>query len=637
MRFLVPLMLCFAFGLNGWSKSNYDVVSRHIIYYEYDSAYVKLRDIKEPYQREILAKIIFGFASYQDYISFLDEAVFFSRNDYQNLVYFLESSIKPPQSKSNVDLKYVILQSKIIDILANRLEFTDAVKYSDALNLYLDQIKNKTELNFQLAQLYNGTFEALFGAIEVDMIKLEKARQNMDLAFKLGDTLLGIQYAIMVPSLYIENNDLEGYVSFYLDKLKIAKSFKGKHLLYDALVDKLLDGLIYADYPDRGLIEEMLFYLHDSPRYHYLSYYCFLRYFKAILNDEEKMQGILERLGYPDLVSMLQTLRNELPSFLSENDLGFFYLSSSRLLFDIEEYRLSIEYMYAMVLSRKQTYSRDLTDAIANYKVRNLEQEQKLVLAQEKEKNEIYFNLGIAISILLLFTILLAFLLARRTRVLNKRNLENEKLIEEKDLLMQEIHHRVKNNFELVNALLELQGAEVDNIEAKEKLHEGQARIQSLSLIHHKLYESNQSTSVEMNQYIEELALLILKSTDLQNNVVLEVRADNVQLDIDTAVPIGLIINELITNSCKYAFQDQGVFGLNIGLNVQEDSTFKLTYKELGVLFKESAQKGSPKGLGKILITNLVKQLKGKLVSDFSEGAHYEIWFKDKLNRKKTE
>jgi two-component sensor histidine kinase len=303
----------------------------------------------------------------------------------------------------------------------------------------------------------------------------------------------------------------------------------------------------------------------------------------------------------------------------------------------MEEYELSSEFMYDMVLATKKTYSKDLSEAISDYKVRNLEREQDLLLSQEKEKNDIYLKFGVAFLVLFIFAVILAILLARRTNVLALRNNENETLINEKDLLMQEIHHRVKNNFELVSALLELQSYNIENKEVKEKIHAGQARIKSLSLIHNKLYESNESTSVDMQQYIFELTTLILKAADLEDKVELRIHANNIHLDIDTTVPIGLIINELVTNSCKYAFKGQGEWGLEISIEMQADGDYLLTYLEHNVdaLVKENTQVKS--GLGKMLIQNLVKQLRGKVTSDFANGAYYQIWFKDKLSRKKSD
>ncbi len=637
MRLVLSVVLVFALGSNLIARADYSLVARHLINKQLDSAYLNIGAVKNYKKATNIGKILCSFASYKDYIAFTEEVVFFNRNDYQTLVYFIDERVQTPRSKVLVDLDYVILQTNLTEIVANHLEISDAVERNNMLNLYLEQVENKTDKNFELAQLYANLFKALLGVIERDLPSIEQAELEMKRAMQLGDTLLAMRYCVFLPELFIQNNDIQGYIQFYKIQLKYAQGLKHKHYIYGALVDKLIDGLIFANYQDKDFIEKSLFELFNSPRYKYRTYLGFIRYFKLVKNESEKLTTVLQKLGYPDLLSFLVALRQELPQYLSNDDLGFFYLDGARLLFAMEEYELSSEFMYDMVLATKKTYSKDLSEAISDYKVRNLEREQDLLLSQEKEKNDIYLKFGVAFLVLFIFAVILAILLARRTNVLALRNNENETLINEKDLLMQEIHHRVKNNFELVSALLELQSYNIENKEVKEKIHAGQARIKSLSLIHNKLYESNESTSVDMQQYIFELTTLILKAADLEHKVELRIHANNIHLDIDTTVPIGLIINELVTNSCKYAFKGQGEWGLEISIEMQADGDYLLTYLEHNVdaLVKENTQVKS--GLGKMLIQNLVKQLRGKVTSDFANGAYYQIWFKDKLSRKKSD
>jgi two-component sensor histidine kinase len=345
---------------------------------------------------------------------------------------------------------------------------------------------------------------------------------------------------------------------------------------------------------------------------------------------------LVNKLGFQDVTSMIHEIEKDAKTFLSFDNQINFYLNAARLLFDYGEYEESLNYMFLLMNSSRETYSQDLSQTIANYKTREIAYEKEQVVREEKEKSKLYIKFGAVLGISLIFTLILIVKLSLRGKALVKRNQEKETLIQEKDLLMKEIHHRVKNNFELVSTLLELQSYELQNQEAKEKLFEGQARIQSLSLIHNKLYESNQSTSVDMQQYISELAELILKSTNFIDKISVHVQTNNTHLDIDTTVPIGLIINELLTNSCKYAFPNVPHAELKITLNIDKDGFYRLSYQEFGVQPSQVPMKSTKQGLGKILITNLVKQLHGRLESDFTQGAQYEIWFKDKINRKKT-
>ena len=139
-----------------------------------------------------------------------------------------------------------------------------------------------------------------------------------------------------------------------------------------------------------------------------------------------------------------------------------------------------------------------------------------------------------------------------------------------------------------------------------------------------------------MQNYIQDLACLILQSSSNNKHIRIDVQAENLDLDIDTATPLGLIINELITNSCKHAFHGDGDKGLIIVIKKQLDE-FVLNYSETGVIQASSSNPDSNKGLGMILIKNLVKQLHGRMEINYSGGVKYSIWFSDKVKRKTIE
>jgi two-component sensor histidine kinase len=183
---------------------------------------------------------------------------------------------------------------------------------------------------------------------------------------------------------------------------------------------------------------------------------------------------------------------------------------------------------------------------------------------------------------------------------------------------------------------LDLQSGDVESQLAKEKLSEGQSRISSMSLIHQKLYQTEYLEDLDFQEYTEQLVELILKSANKLKNTKLNISTNGLKLDIDTAIPLGLILNELCTNSCKYAFSDSNQNTLDITIVKQDESFYKLTYSDSGTNeIIDSTSK--PKGIGMLLIKSLTKQLQGKSSYTFNSGAHFEILFKNRNQRKEIE
>ena len=206
--------------------------------------------------------------------------------------------------------------------------------------------------------------------------------------------------------------------------------------------------------------------------------------------------------------------------------------------------------------------------------------------------------------------------------------------LDEKEILLREIHHRVKNNMQIISSLLNLQRLHVEETETLDILRESQGRVRSMAMIHEKLYQSPNFTRIDFKDYIEKLVSSLLYTYKVQGQdikQVLEVR--DLEMNIDTAIPCGLIINELVTNSLKYAFptpESEGI--IQIELNQVEDH-FKLIISDNGVGLPQDIQVEQSETLGLQLVNNLVKQLEGTLQIDRGKGTKFIIIFTE-LNYK---
>jgi two-component sensor histidine kinase len=202
--------------------------------------------------------------------------------------------------------------------------------------------------------------------------------------------------------------------------------------------------------------------------------------------------------------------------------------------------------------------------------------------------------------------------LAQKNALLDKRNAENE-------LLLKEIHHRVKNNLEVVSSLLALQGANVTDPEVLDAITESQNRVHSMGIIHQKLYQGENLAAIEMKDYFFHLSEGILDSFGAEGRIQVECAMERLELDVDTAVPIGLIVNELLTNALKYAFPGERTGAIKISLRESDPDTLYLEIADNGV----GRQPGSPArgtGFGSQLVQLLTQQLNGQIQQSVRNG-----------------
>jgi two-component sensor histidine kinase len=192
--------------------------------------------------------------------------------------------------------------------------------------------------------------------------------------------------------------------------------------------------------------------------------------------------------------------------------------------------------------------------------------------------------------------------------------------LKEKEVLLAEIHHRVKNNLAVITGLLELQSYNTVNDDARRALKDSQFRINSMALIHEKLYQSENLSQISFDVYIKELAQFITKSqTPEGKKIGIEVDADPVFVVITQAIPCGLLLNELITNAMKHAFngKDEGKTHIKFS---KDNGTLRLLVEDTGVGLPDKFEEMKTKSLGMTLIRTLSKQLDAKMNTQTSKG-----------------
>lgn len=200
--------------------------------------------------------------------------------------------------------------------------------------------------------------------------------------------------------------------------------------------------------------------------------------------------------------------------------------------------------------------------------------------------------------------------------------------LKEKEVLLLEIHHRVKNNLAIISGLLELEAMNGRSDNIKDTFHESQLRIQSMAMIHEKLYQARNFANLKLENYISELAEIIYDTfIKGEKDIEIDIRdCDNVELNINQAIPCALILNELITNAFKYAFETKDSGKLSIHLQSDGD-TIALIVKDNGRGLPEDINEQASGSLGLTLVRQLTKQLEGELKVQNENGAYFEIQF----------
>lgn len=197
---------------------------------------------------------------------------------------------------------------------------------------------------------------------------------------------------------------------------------------------------------------------------------------------------------------------------------------------------------------------------------------------------------------------------------------------DENELLLKEIHHRVKNNLEMVKSLIALQSAQLGDPASKEAMMASQNRVQSRGIIHQKLYQANNLGSIEMKDYFMNLGDGILDTFNKENKITIECAMEQLELDVDTAVPIGLIVNELLTNALKYAFPKDAAGIIKISLSQPSSEILNLHVSDNGIgKIIGLTPKGT--GFGSQLIKLLTLQLDGKMIEKTDHGTIISFQF----------
>jgi len=294
------------------------------------------------------------------------------------------------------------------------------------------------------------------------------------------------------------------------------------------------------------------------------------------------------------------------------------------------------------------TKSRQIAELDIQYETRQKEQSIRMLNTEAISKNAMLEKVNLQRNIILLALVLsCVFLLMayrfyrykqknnesvlKSNKLIKSKNRQLEFLVEEKEWLLKEVHHRVKNNLHTIICLLESQAAFLEN-DALKAIEKSQHRIYAMSLIHHKLYQAEDIQSIDMASYIPELVQYLKDSFGISSGkIYFSLNIEQISLDLSVAVPVALIINEALTNSIKYAFSQKAHGEITISFLEQNDGSIILELTDNGIGMDENIEKFDRVSLGLQLIKGLANEIQGQIHIESKDGVKITIRFKKQV------
>lgn len=467
--------------------------------------------------------------------------------------------------------KMVQANQKIAQVLSDKNDVPSAMKYY--------------EKTIELAEKYK--YEEYVGHALSDMGGIQSRQlKNYNLALKNFEKATQIYQKLGLEN--FRQNSLINLAGIYKKLKQFNKSFEilnNSVKYYHSTNDIFLEAVATA------MMGEVLFEKKQFPMAEMKV--------KEALNLLKKQEGNLpQRVELTDLLRKIYDAENNIPAaYQSQKEWRVLYdtLSNQKSRDAVAELQTRFE------TAQKETQIKDLGKET------------------KTQKSQLIFAIiGLTVLAVLLG---LGYFLYRKLQV---KNHQIEQQSHQLSTLMKELHHRVKNNLAIVSSLLNIQSNRLEDKNAAKAVREGQMRVQAMSLIHQRLYNTDNVSSLNIKLYLTELAESLMQAYGYSaDSFDLQINAENPELDVDMAIPIGLIVNELITNSFKYAYE--GIEHPSLIINFTNDKDITLQLQDNGIGIDESAMNKNAGSFGKKLIKGLTNQVNGKCRFENNHGTYFVL------------
>ena len=434
-------------------------------------------------------------------------------------------------------------------------------------------------------------------------------------------------------SIYLDKDDKEGQARIIMNhanmKMQIDQKAEAKDMYYQSIALDQSDYALGYSYENLGnwfLDAEQ----YDSSIYYLNKSYQLRKSFgnpRELLIIEHKLgKGYLQEGNFAKALPFLEKSFRTAQEQKEQEQIKLIADDLSKWHEQNGNYKKALDYKKDFIAAKDSlldlNVAKQISEISTQYETEKKEQAIELLTAQNEnqefriargQRNLIFTLIGLGLLGILTFQIY------RNRNKVNKLNqsLESknqiiEQSLKEKEILLREIHHRVKNNLQVISSLLRIQSRSLTDEKAKSALSEGQSRVQTMALIHRDLYQNEQLTGIDLRHYFEQLVQNLFNTYKVSKEEInIESDIDDLTLDVDTVVPLGLIINELISNALKYAFPN-GKGTIKVALKETSEG-LELKVEDNGIGISDTVSLDKKSSFGYRLINTLVNQLEGKL------------------------
>ncbi|MFT4536066.1 MAG: two-component sensor histidine kinase [Saprospiraceae bacterium] len=505
----------------------------------------------------------------------------------------------------------------------HKLQFLNL--HEEKLNLLLEA--EKIADNFVPDPVFQFRIYKDIGSILFNINDLDKAEYYIDKAMNTADaagySLFRADIEVLKARLLAKREEYDLSLVYFnkaIEKYKEVKYKKHLSIVYVRLGDMHLEAGQYSK--AKISLDTSLDYADEES----LNYNCVMAQYNLVTNNLSEVKLFLDKYRYDPA---MQT-------------------SYADLFYSIEYQYFKKNKSYSKALEIHETYiiTRDsIRDSDKEIKIHRVESEfnrdkqdfeiktlNQINVAQDKAlsiKNTALVLGGIMLFVLGALLFFLYRLYVKNQESQTELAIQNKKVSEalaQNQILIKEIHHRVKNNLQVVSSLLSMQARNIKDGETKDALNSSKTRVQSMSILHQNLYQGENLIEVNIDEYLAKLVDNIVDTYRIQDNIEVNVDIDSVFLDIDTLVPLGLIANELICNALKYAFIGRTSGVLDISFK-EEGGKLRLRISDNGVGFEGDKLPKKEGSLGARLIDSFTERLEGEIIIDKSNGTDISIIF----------
>jgi len=572
------------------------------------------------------------------------------------------------KARAYLDLSEILYQSDLDTVIVLCETSIDIIN-----NNLSQELSQQERENFMttLAGAYNN-----IGFIYDDKGDVIKALEYYHKSLKIREELndqMGIAVSLNnIGIIYVKQGQPNQALSYYLKSLKAKQKLGDQKSIATSLnniaaVYKQLDEKKAIEYYTRALVlrEEIndkvgmavtlnnigTVYKAKNSLDTALNYYSKAFSIRKKIGDKRGMTNTLANLGSIAFMKGDLTLSEEygLEALSIAKDLGYTERigDAAKLLGEVyqgqkkwkEAYQMKSLYVLMRDSVKNEETELDLIRQKAKYDMDKLMREKELL---EKEKNiqELLSNRNrlIAISFIVAFILVLILVIiiykgGRKKDMINelleKQKTEAERKTEEKNTMLKEIHHRVKNSLQVISSLLRLQSNEFDDEYVKTKFEEAQNRVISIARLHEQMYNSENLKEININTHFTPLIEELVKDYQVNTKVKLDINLPHVNMGSKTLIPLGLMMNEIISNSLKYAFVDRKEGTIKVHITHLNENEYVLLIGDDGVGIPSDFDVEESSSLGMQLIHVFTEQLNGKIEQLTKKGAYFKITFEN--------